>query len=236
MRSADQERAIGGDRGQRGLDEMVAGAPGEQDRDSRDDEADGDPAAADQQRLAENAERRRRARRLAERGDDQREQQRRDAVVDQALALDDQPQAAFDAGLAQQRDDGDRVGGGDERAEGERRPGGPAEQRRQSRRDHGGAKRDAERGEREDGGEIAPEFAPGNADRGLEQQRRQDHVENDVVRQRHADVDARQRQAEAGQDQPDGVGQAQPARQDRHHHGDAEQLDRRSEHEVHAPI
>ena len=146
----DQERAIGGDRGQRGLDEMVAGAPGEQDRDSGDDEADDDPAAADQQRLAENAERRRRARRRAERGDDQREQQRRDAVVDQALALDDEPQAALDAGLAQQRDDGDRVGGRDQRAEGERRPGGQPSSAIKPAGDDGGAKRDAERGERED--------------------------------------------------------------------------------------
>ena len=47
-------------------------------------------------------------------------------------------------------------------------------------------------------------------------------------------VDARQRQREPGQHEPDGVGQAEPARDDRDDHRDAEQRDRAGEQAFHA--
>ena len=60
-------------------------------------------------------------------GEDQREEDRRRAVVDQALGLDQEPQPAGYAGFAQERDHRDRVGRGDQRAEDERGLDRPAE-------------------------------------------------------------------------------------------------------------
>ena len=102
----------------------------DQDRDRPTTPPDREAAAADQQRLAARPSAVR-ARWVVRRpGENEREQQRRDAVVEQALALDQQPEPAGDAGLAQQRDDRDRIGRGDQRAEGERGSERPAEPRR----------------------------------------------------------------------------------------------------------
>ncbi len=162
---------------------------------------------------------------MAERGEDQREQQRRGAVVEQALALDDEPQPALDAGLAQHGDDGDRIGGGDQRAEGERRRERPVERPHESAGDDASAEQHADRRQRQHRREIAPELAPRDAERRLEQQRRQDHLEQDVVGQREVERQPRQRQRQPGRHQADGVGQAKAAGDDRHRHGDPEQLD-----------
>jgi hypothetical protein len=44
-----------------------------------------------------------------------------DAVVQEAFALDQKPKPPRDTSVAQEGDDGDRVGGGDQRSEGQRR-------------------------------------------------------------------------------------------------------------------
>ena len=124
-------------------------------------------------------------------GEDQGEQNRRRAVVDQALRFDQQAQPAGDAVLAQQGDHCDRVGGGDQRSERQRRLDPPAEAVDEPARHDRGAKEDADGREGDDRREVAPELGPRDVQRRFEQQRRQDDVEDQVVRQREAGVDAK---------------------------------------------
>ena len=123
-------------------------------------------------------------------GEDQGEEDRRRAVVDEAFGLDQEPQPPGHAGLAQKRDHRDRVGGGDQRPERQRRLDPPAEDINERPRHDGGAEEDSDRGETEDWDEVAPQIDPVDIQRRLEQQRRQDDVEDEVVRQREAGVDA----------------------------------------------
>ena len=60
-------------------------------------------------------------------------------------------------------------------------------------------------------------------ERGLEQQRRQDQLEDDIVRQREAHVERRECDPEARQDETDSVGKSEPPRDDRYRHSDAKQ-------------
>ena len=53
----DQERAEGGDRAQRGFDEMIVRGSGEGDRGEADDEPDQEPSACDDDKGARNRER-----------------------------------------------------------------------------------------------------------------------------------------------------------------------------------
>ena len=109
----------------------------------------------------------------------------------------------------------------------------PAEPPDQAGGDDASAEQHADGRQRQHRREIALELAPRNAERGLEQQWRQDDLEQDVVGQRQVDLEARQRQRQPGCDEADGVGQAQAAGDDRHRHGDPEQLDPRGDDTVH---
>ena len=91
----DEERAEGGDRGQRRLDEMIVGGSGDEHRREADDEPDQQPAAGDGDKGADDCERTARGRRIMRRpGEDQGEEHRRRAVVEQALGFDEKPAAA----------------------------------------------------------------------------------------------------------------------------------------------
>ena len=153
--------------------------------------------------------------------------------LSEALGLDEQSQPAGHFRLAQERDHRDRVGGGDERAEDERRFDPPAEKMEEPARHHPGAEADAERRQRDDEDEIALQRAPMDIERRLEQERRQDAVEDEVVRQRQSRIDAEQRQRRPCEHQPHRIGQPQPTRRERDQDGEAEQAERANEQDVH---
>jgi hypothetical protein len=66
---------------------------------------------------------------------------------------------------------------------------------------------------------------PVDEQRGLEQQRREGDVVDELVRQGDADIDVRDREDRTGDDQPDRVGKAETPGEDSHHDGDDEQGD-----------
>ncbi len=84
------------------------------------------------------------------------------------------------------------------------------------------------------GSHVPAQFVPVDAQRRFEQQRRQDHVEDEIVGEFGARLDIRRGEADAGGDQTHRIRKPQPPRHDRHHYGDAEQADGAGENDVHA--
>ena len=232
-RSAMRNDAEGDDRRQRSLDKMVVGAPGERDRQRADRDADDDPAAADQQRLRPRRSGVGAPLRLSAR-QDQREQQRRGAVVEQALASmtsRSRPVTPVSRSSAITA-----IGSVAAISAPKASAGSTASRDRQTSAagDDAGAEQHAERGEREHRVEVAPEVAPRDVQRRLEQKRRQDDVEDEVVRQGKAGVDAEERERGAGEDEAHRVRQPQTARGERDEDGETEKAERAEEQDVHA--
>ena len=113
---------------------------------------------------------------------------------------------------------------------GAERPGEPLDE---PEGDDGRAEGDADERDREDRRQFAAKFSPTQVERRLEQQRRQDQIEYDVVGELQPHVDARKSKAEAGEDEADGIGQPQAPRENRHDHREAEQRDGAPDQEFH---
>ena len=75
-----------------------------------------------------------------------------------------------------------------------------------------------------------------NVDRGFEQQRRQDHVENEIMSQHRAGLKARDRETDPRDNEPDRVGKRKAAREHCDKDCDAEQADRMAESNIHQRI
>ena len=75
-----------------------------------------------------------------------------------------------------------------------------------------------------------------NVDRGFEQQRRQDHVENEIMSQHRAGLKARNRETDPRDNEPHRVGKREAAREHRDKDCDAEQADRMAESNIHQRI
>ena len=112
------------------------------------------------------------------------EEDRGGAVVEQALGFDEEAEAAGDARFLDERDDRDRIGRADQRPENEGGFERPAEQCHEPACHDERAQRDPDRRQREHRNEIAAEIAPAQVQRRLEQERRQHHVEDEIVGQR----------------------------------------------------
>ncbi len=85
-----------------------------------------------------------------------------------------------------------------------------------------------------DRNEIAPQIAPAQVERRLEQERRQDDVEDEVVGQRETGVAARGGERRARKHEADRIGQAQTARRERDENRKAKQAQRAKQQNVHA--
>ena len=204
------------DRGDQPRRHPAAGEPdrraGDDDRDDRDDDAARGHAADDDL-------------------DRDREHDERRPVVEEALALDERREAPRRAELLERRDDSDRIGRRDHRADYEaqleREPGRDREDRAHDRR----ADENARRGEQDDPAERPPEVVDVDPERGLEHEARQQHEQDDLG----ADLDV-DREHDAGDDaehdQRDGVRDREreavddPADEPGRRHEADEQLDR----------
>ena len=223
----DQERPERGDHSQRRLDEMILGGSHDHDGDQPDAEPRGQAAAGDDGEGCEDGERVLSARRVMGRPDENEgEEDRGRAVVEQTLGLDEEAEAASHSRFLDERDDRDRVGRADQRPEDERGFKRPAEQGHESARDDGRAERDPDCRQRNDRNEIALQIAPAQVQRRLEQERRQDDVEDEVVGQREAGMAARGRERRAREHEADRIGQTQAARRERHQNREAKQAQR----------
>ena len=102
------------------------------------------------------------------------------------------------------------------------------------------AARARHRREDEDRSQIALQLTPAKRQRRLEQQRRQDEVEDEIMRQMLAQIEPDEFQRRADDDESDRVGKFEPTRRDRHEHGDRKQRDEVSNAFIHpsplAPI
>ena len=166
----DQERAEGGDRGQRGFDQMIVGGARDHDRDQSDRESGGKPAPGDDDQCRQGGEWALRVSRVMGRPDqNKREQHRGGAVVEQALGFDEKAQAAGHARFPQERDNRDRVGRADQRSEDEGGFKRPAEPDDEPARDGQRAEHNADGRQRDHRNEIAPQIGPAQVQRRLEQ-------------------------------------------------------------------
>ena len=154
------------------------------------------------------------------------EEDRGGAVVEQALGFDEEAEAAGHARFLDERDDRDRVGRRDQRAEDERGLKRPAEQGDKPACDHAAHKTTPMVDERDHGNEIASQIAPAQVERRLEQERRKHDVEDEIVRQREASVAARGGERRAREHEPDRVGETQAPRRERDENGEAKQAQR----------
>ena len=100
--------------------------------------------------------------------ENEREEDRGRAVVEQALGLDEEAEAAGHPRFLDERDDRDRVGRADQRPEDEGGFERPAEQGHEPARDDDRAERDADGRQRDDRHEIASQIAPAQVQRRLE--------------------------------------------------------------------
>ena len=162
------------------------------------------------------------------------EEDRGRAIVEQALGLDEEAEAASHSQFFDERDDRDRVGRADQRPEDECGFDRPAEQGHQSACDDRRTERDPDCRQRNDRNEIALQIAPAQIQRRLEQERRQDDVEDEVVGERKAGMAARGGERCARQHEADRIGQTQAARRERHEDREAKQAQRAKQQNVHA--
>ena len=211
------ERAVGGNDGDRQLDHRLVDAPDELGRadanGGSDDAADADDANEIEHGVAH--------RRVPAGGkaDDDGEEHDAGAVIDQAFAFDDQRQPLRRAQALEHCHDRDRIGGDDERGEhhGVDEPEPLRERERvDHRRQHGGGDReghdDAGHRQRVDGDAFAPEAGRVEMERRFEDEPRQDQREEELLGEVRWLEGMRSAKHETGNDQRDGVGQAQPPR------------------------
>ena len=111
---------------------------------------------------------------------------------------------------------------------------GQPSQRNKPGRHHDGAERDPDGRQRDHRNEIASQIAPAQVERRLEQERRQHHVEDEIVGQRKAGVAARGGERRAREHEADRIGQTQTARRERDQNRKAKQAQRAKQQNVHA--
>ncbi len=75
----------------------------------------------------------------------------------------------------------------------------------------------------DDNSQVAAQAPPFNIEGGLENQRRQQDSEQEILGERHSRRESRERQGDSGRHQPGAVGQVELLRQHRDHNCDQEQ-------------
>ena len=141
------------------------------------------------------------------------EQHERGRVVDDALAFDQRHHPARRAEPAHDRDRRGRVGRGENGAQGHRRAERQArDQPMREQADRGHGRHDEADRQDEDRAQALAEFAPGQMQRRLVEDRRQQHGEDDFGRDADLRQAGRQRERGAAEHQRDRVGQPEPAR------------------------
>ena len=130
-----EKRGEGGDGGQGDLDQMLRGASGEQDRRAAQACADADPARDHAHQRDRHVHRRGGVIAGGGPGQGQCKQHGGGAVIEQALAFDQQAQPPVDLVILEHGDDGDRIGRRNQRAEHKGRRRRPVEQKDHARRD-----------------------------------------------------------------------------------------------------
>ena len=198
-----------------------------------DEDSDGEPAADDAGELDDHARGRHlRARHHVER---QREEDDRGAVVEQALALEQDAQPVRRPKALEHPDDRNRVGGGDERSEDHGVP--PAKSRSQSEdpghqveehRRQGDRHDHARHGERGNRKTITPEVPKLEVECGLEQQPWQEHGVEEFFGEVRRFEQADEAEHKTGKHQGHGVGEAEPTGGDGDRRGDNEEQDETS--------
>ena len=166
------------------------------------------------------------------RGQDQREQDDGGAIVQQALALEQDRQPFGRADAAEQADHGDRIGRGDDGAEHEGlRPGesGFESQRPGHQNEDEGGEPDgrdhAGDGERQDGPHVAPKLVEVEVESRFEQESGQDDREQHLPGQFGRLEGVQRAQQQAGEHERHRVREPKAARGDRHGRRDHEQHD-----------
>ena len=223
---AEQERAVGDDGGERDLDEVVVQVPMEVGGRVPDPETDGEAAGRHPDELA-GGSRRRHVAALHHGAQDDGEHHSRGAVVEQALGVDHRRQPVGHAEAPEQRDDRDRVRGGDERGEQQGHGPGRAAQPVHPGAGDGEGDETPGHGERDDAPPVREQVPGLEVEPGLEQQDRQEDVEDEVRRERERVDAGDQAEDETDDHQADGVRDADTAGDDRHRGGDDEEEDER---------
>jgi hypothetical protein len=157
------------------------------------------------------------------RGQHRHKRDSRGTVVQQAFRLDQQPESTVKAGLFEGGYDRHRIRGGDEYAEHNRAAPIPVQGIAHAERCNGGRQRHADSRENTDDRKILFEVMPMDAECRFKHQGRQEPEENQIFRQVQRLSHRGQGQRHAGENQADGVGQVQAARQHRHQRGHEQQ-------------
>ena len=177
-----QERSVGGNRGQRDLNHRIIHLAD----DLRNGQADSHPNEGAQADDLDEIEGQPTGRhhRPGHEGHAEREENNRGAVVEQALPFEQYRQTLRDTQALEKRDYGDGVGGRDDRAKNQRVFPGKALHKMQGvgdRRQNQGRQRDGRhhpgQGQRMNGEAVTPELFELDIKRGLEEQPRQEDVE-----------------------------------------------------------
>ena len=219
-----EERAVGqGQRG-RGLDEGIVDPGQEHRRDQvAEDEADGQPPGRHGDELDGGRGHRERLT-TAGRLEGQAEGHHGHRVVEQRLALDQDRQPLGGAQGLEEGDDRHRIGGRDQRPEGQGRGPREAEGDVDQAADEQRPGRGTDQGEQQDRHQVGPQLGPRQVEGGLEQQRGdqegQDQVGGDLV---ELDDLTGGRGPETGDDQGHRVREPQPGGHHRHRGGDGQQ-------------
>ena len=221
---AEQERPVGDDGRQCDLDEMVVelmvhergSVAHDQAHDKTADRHPGElpRRPADGERVAVDHD-----------GEHDGEQDGGGPVVVQTLGVDERRETLGHAEPAKERDDADRVGGGDERAEQERqRPAQTAEHVRAERGEREGDEHAGD-GERHDAAPLSTQLTDLKVERCLEQEDRQEDVEDEVRGEaQRLDVHGKAH-GQAHEHESDVVGDADAPRHDGDRRGDDQQED-----------
>ena len=207
QRFREERRAVGADRREHDLHQVVVGLPQEVGDRVAENQAASEPDRGDPRQVGEAAGGIEAA--PFDRGQDGGEGHDRGAVVQEALVFHDRGQPRRHPHLAEARDDGDGVGGGEGGAEqaGDGPPEPEAGMQDRPRHDHGREHAgDGEHGHRP---EVLAQPAQVRGERGLVEKDRQEHLEDDLGLE--ADLRYRPGRAEggAGEDEGDVVVDAQ---------------------------
>jgi hypothetical protein len=219
-----REGPVGRDGGEGDLDHRVLDALGELRRGEAQQGADQRAARDDPHEVQQGVGHRERA--AGDPREHEGEHHHRGAVVEQALALHQHREALGRAEALEQTDDRDGVGGGEERGEdqGVREPearrdvqrlGGRHEHHRREPDGHA-QPRDRQRVDRE---LVRPELLEIQVKRGLEDQPREEHREEQLLAQVGRGEHPGGAQREPGDDQRDGERRTEPARDQRDRRG-----------------
>jgi len=218
----EQVAAVGQDQGDRCLHQRIVGLSEDQRAAEAHHGTESQAAADHQQRAAEAAQ----EIEVSDRRDAQhgREEDQCGPVVEEALAADDRGEPARRADLAEDSQHGDRIGGGDDRAEEQRAGPGEAGERMQGHTHQAGGGDNPGQGQEGDQAERGPQLGQRERVGAMKQEDGEEHGEDHVVGQldpRHAGGEG---QGKADYHQRHLVGQADPPHR-RSHQGDHDQQD-----------